>query len=292
MRYESAARFRQALERRLGDRSKATGSSLIRLRKTVVFERLLARLAIAAPGRWTLKGALALDFRLGDRSRTTKDLDLVRSDDDEEAAVGDLIEAASRDLGDYFAFSIESRTRLREEEGGTVRCRIRAELAGRLFENVLVDMGFSDPLGWAPELLQGTDLLAFADIERVRVPVVPLEQQVAEKVHAYTRTYGGKPSSRTKDLIDLVLIKKSTSLDGKRLRAALVGVFEGRRQHPLPASLPPPAREWVVPYRKLATEVGLETELMGGHREAAALLDPVLGGEDTLRWNPNDGRWL
>ena len=35
-------------ERRLGDRSKAKGSSLIRLRKTVVFERLLARLAEAA----------------------------------------------------------------------------------------------------------------------------------------------------------------------------------------------------------------------------------------------------
>ena len=71
-----------------------------------------------------------------------------------------------------------------------------------------------------------------------------------------------------------------------------MGVFEARRQHPLPASLPPPPREWVVPYRKLATEVGLETELTGGHGEAAALLDPVLGGEDTLRWNPNEGRWL
>ena len=96
MRYESAARFRQALERRLRDRSRATGSSLIRLRKTVVFERLLARLAVAARGRWTLKGALALDFRLRDRSRTTKDMDLVRHDN-EEAAVGDLIEAASLD---------------------------------------------------------------------------------------------------------------------------------------------------------------------------------------------------
>jgi hypothetical protein len=86
MRYESAARFRQALEQRLGDRSKATGSSLIRLRKVVVFERFLARLAVAAPGRWTLKGALALDFRLKGRSRTTKDMDLVGRDT-EEAAV-------------------------------------------------------------------------------------------------------------------------------------------------------------------------------------------------------------
>ncbi len=75
MRYESAARFRQALEQRLGDRAKATGASVVRLRKTVVFERLLARLAVAAPGRWVLKGGLALDFRLKDRSRTTRDMD-------------------------------------------------------------------------------------------------------------------------------------------------------------------------------------------------------------------------
>jgi predicted nucleotidyltransferase component of viral defense system len=291
MRYASAARFRQALEQRLRDRSKATGSSHIRLRKTVVFERLLARLGVAAPGRWTLKGALALDLQLRDRSRTTKDMDLVRPDD-EEAAVGDLIEAASRDLGDFFSFSMEGRTRLGEDEGGTVRCRIRAELAGRIFENVIVDMGFSDPLGWAPELVHGTDLLAFAGVEPVEVPVVPLEQQVAEKVHAYTRTYGGRPSSRAKDLVDLVLIKRSATLKGERLRAALRGVFEGRRQHEVPVTLPPPPRDWVVPYRKLATEVGLEPQMDAGHREAADLLDPVLGGEDSLRWNPGEGRWV
>jgi hypothetical protein len=258
----------------------------------VVFERLLARLAVAAPGKWALKGALALDFRLPDRSRTTKDMDLLRHDD-EETAVGDLIEAASLDLGDFFAFSIEGRTRLGEDEGGTVRCRLRAELAGRLFENVIVDTGFSDPLGWAPEVVRGTDLLAFAEIEPVEVPLVPLEQQVAEKVHAYTRIYyGGRPSSRAKDLVDLVLIKRSATLDGKRLRAALVGTFEGRRQHSLPESLPPPPADWAVPYRKLATEVGLETKPAAAHREAADLLDPVLGDEDPLRWDPGEGRWV
>jgi hypothetical protein len=143
-------------------------------------------------------------------------------------------------------------------------------------------MGFSDPLGWAPDLVRGTDLLAFADIEPVEVPVIPLEQQVAEKVHAYTRTYGDQRSNRTKDLVDLVLIKRSAALDKKRLRAALVGTFEGRRQHPLPRSLPPPPADWAVPYRKLAAEVGLETKLQAGYREAAGFLDPVLAGEDAL----------
>ena len=280
MRYESPAPFRQALEQRLATRAKATSASLVRLRKTVVFDRLLARLAVAAPGRWVLKGGLALDLRFRDRSRTTKDMDLVRHDD-EEAAVADLIEAARSDLGDYFAFSLEGRTRVREGDGGGVRCRVRAELASRLFENVVVDMGFSDPLGWDPHLIRGSDLLAFAGIEPVEVPVIPLEQQVAEKVHAYTRSYRGQPSSRARDLVDLVLIGRFAALDGNRLRAALRGTFEGRRQHALPGSLPLPPASWSAAYRKLATEVGLAPELITGHRDAAALLDPVLGGEDS-----------
>jgi transposase len=291
MRYETAARFRQALEQRLGARANATGASFVRLRKTVVFDRLLARLRIAAPGRWALKGGLALDFRLKDRSRTTKDMDLVRHDD-EEAAVADLIDAAASDLGDFFAFSVEGRAPLGDDEPRAVRCRVRAELAGRLFENVVVDTGFADPLGWAPELLRGTDLLAFAGIEPVEVPVVPLEQQVAEKAHAYTRTYGGQPSSRARDLVDLVLIKQTATLDGTRLRAALRGTFEFRRQHALPASLPPPPAEWSVSYRKLAMEVGLDTQLAAGHREAAALLDPILAGLDARRWDATQGRWV
>lgn len=67
MRYPTAERFRAALEDRLRQQARTTSLPLVRLRKDVVFERLLARLLIAAPDRWILKGGLALDYRLGDR---------------------------------------------------------------------------------------------------------------------------------------------------------------------------------------------------------------------------------
>jgi hypothetical protein len=291
VRYETAAAFRQALEQRLISRARETDASVVRLRKAVAFDRLLARLAVAAPARWVLKGALALDFRMKERARATKDMDLVRHDN-EESATADLIAAQAVDLGDFFVFAIELHGRFSEEgEGSTVRYHVRVELAGRLFEEVLIDIGFSDPLGWAPEMLRGPDLLGFADIEPVEVPALPLEQQVAEKVHAYTRTYGTLGSSRVKDLVDLVLVKQLMTLDGKRLRAALVGTFEGRRQQPLPSSLPRPSTEWAVPYRRLAGEVGIDPELASAHAEAAALLDPVLAGHATGRWDPGRGVW-
>ena len=48
MKYQSGAAFRQALEQRLLTRSRDKGISLVRLRKAVVFDRLLFRLAITA----------------------------------------------------------------------------------------------------------------------------------------------------------------------------------------------------------------------------------------------------
>jgi hypothetical protein len=64
MRYKTASAFRTALEEHLAREARTRGVSLVRLRKMVVFDRLLARLNVAAAGRRVLKGALALDFRL------------------------------------------------------------------------------------------------------------------------------------------------------------------------------------------------------------------------------------
>ena len=85
MRYASAAAFRSALEAQVRLRSQGGGPSIVRLRKAIAFERLLARLLAVAPDRWMLKGALALDFRLGVHARATMDMDLGRYDDAEAA---------------------------------------------------------------------------------------------------------------------------------------------------------------------------------------------------------------
>ena len=82
MKYTSAAAFRQALEERLKNEAASTGLGLARLRKRVAFELFLRRLLVVAPDRWVLKGALALNFRLAIATRSTKDIDLGRDDDE------------------------------------------------------------------------------------------------------------------------------------------------------------------------------------------------------------------
>jgi len=158
VKYANAAAFRMALEQRLLNLTGETDLSLARLRKTVVFDRLLVRLFASAPDRWVLKGALALDFRLESAGRATKDIDLLRRDN-EGAAVEDLIAAQATELDDYFVFAIEKLDRREEwQEGAALRYRATAELAGRLFDEVIIDIGFSDPLQWEPERVRGPDI--------------------------------------------------------------------------------------------------------------------------------------
>jgi hypothetical protein len=293
VRYRDAAGFRQALEQRLKTRASGDGARLARDRKRVAFDRLLARLTVTAPGRWLLKGGFALDLRLVERVRATKDIDIDWQAAEEEL-LDTLLEAAEHEAGDFFDFAVERTGTPEDRLGGSHRFRVAASLAGRQFEIFLLDVGFRREPILAVEMLTTQDLLAFADIEPVRVPTVPLELQVAEKLHAYTRTYeGSRPSTRTKDLVDLALIAELSPLEAAALREAIEATFARRATHPVPTVLPAPPSAWRTAFRQLAEEVGLPPELEHGHADAAALLDPILKSAGLSgAWDPGARRWL
>jgi hypothetical protein len=105
VKYRTSVAFRTALEDRL-KAARQDGVGLARLRKRVVFERLLARLHAVAPDAWVLKGGFALELRLGAQARTTKDIDVDWAIGEDEA-VELLIEAAAVTLYDRFEFAVE-----------------------------------------------------------------------------------------------------------------------------------------------------------------------------------------
>ena len=293
MKYKSAPDFRQALERRLPALSEETGRSPVRLRKEVAFDRLLARLVATAPDRWLLKGALALDYRFGSHARTTRDIDLATAGDEASATTA-LLAAQAVDLGDFFSFAVERTGALdRIRDGAAVRYHVVAELAGRTFDEFVLDVGFDPPTDVELARLRGPDLLAFADLAPVEVAAVPLEFQIAEKVHAYTRGYGDRtPSTRVKDLVDLALIATEGAPDAALLRAAMDRTFARRAGQPVPPTLPDPPPDWAVAYGRMAREIGLDPDLEVGHALAARLLDPILSGEvGAGSWHHGDGGW-
>ncbi len=289
MKYATPQAFRTALEARL--RSAQTDTvGISRLRKRVVFERFLARLVAEAQGEWVLKGGFALELRLGDVARSTKDADFEWRRG-EEAVVEMLLDAAARDVGDLFTFALERAEAAADLPGGGQRWKVTATLAGRVFERAVIDVAFAaEPID-APQLIVTSNLLEFAGVQSVEVPVLGIEQHLAEKLHAYTREYaGGRHNTRVKDLVDVVVIANTLAIDAAKLAEAVAAIFARRVDQAVPASFPAPPAEWAVAWPRLARNVPAADDLAEGYRNAAALFDPVLGGAVTTgAWQPGVG---
>lgn len=289
MKYATPEAFRAALEDRLKDAQNET-IGLSRLRKRVVFERLLARLTAQAAGEWFLKGGFALELRLDELARSTKDIDVDWSLNEEDATER-LLDAADLDIGDMFEFRLQRADPDEELDGGGQRWRATALLDGREFERILIDVTFAARPILKPDTVLSFGLLTFADLDPVEVKTVAIEQHLAEKVHAYTRTYAGdRPSSRVKDLVDIDVIAATTPIDSDRLRAALDTLFAERATHAVPSTLPLPPQNWTGTWSKLAANLPVPSTLAHGYQAAEAFLDPVLAGTITThKWEPQTG---
>lgn len=286
--YASTGAFRQALEDRLRAQSNTSGMPLGRLRKMIAFERFLARLITDQPNDWILKGGLALQYRVADRARTTKDVDLLSTRNLSRTSAHEaLVRAGLLNLNDGFQFEVEAPI-----PGGELRFRTRALLDARLFEEFHVDVGSGDPVVELPDKLSTPAFLQFAGIPSIVIPCYPLTQQIAEKVHAYTRAYGRQNSSRVKDWVDILLMAELGRIDGRTLAHALDETFKTRATHSRPARLPDPPSDWVLEFRKMAREVRLGYPSMAEATVAISrFLDPVLQKENCGVWNPAIWSW-
>ena len=94
------------------------------------------------------------------------------------------------------------------------------------------------------------------------MPAISREEQFAEELHAYTLQRLGRPNSRVKDLVDMLLLLDSGTLDPGRLAASIKATFRRRATHGVPVSpLPAPPSTWSAPFAELSTECGLPGNL-------------------------------
>lgn len=259
MTYDSPRALRAALEQRLLNRSNESAIPLDRLRRRVMFERLVVRLERAEPNTWVLKGGMALEVRLGDRARLTKDVDLgLRESPIDAAELRErLIDALSRDEnGDGFRFEVRPLQQLTEDEGGhrSWRAQVQVALAGRTFGAIKVD------ISPRPHELEATDritiptALEFAGLEPVEVEVVDVHRHAAEKLHAMLRTYADGESSRVRDLVDLMLLLEHEQLDPAALAGTVTTVWHERDGTPPPHPFPGLPQTWPARYERLAAD--------------------------------------
>lgn len=271
MRYASAAAFRQAIEERIRSQT-AEGADPMRLRRQIVFERVLARLVRNQPGVWVLKGGVALEARFRERARTTKDLDLAVADSitTVDALRDRVVDALAIDPdGDWFRLRLDRATGLAADQAGRPgwRLTVRADLDGREFATVRVDVVVRTEEIASTERIRLPNSLEFAGLPPVEVEAVDRDQHFAEKLHALTREYGDRTSTRVKDLTDLVLLIETGIEPSPNLRATAEHVFETRGTHPVPTEIPAPPASWGASYSAQAAEIDLRaTTLVGAHQ--------------------------
>jgi hypothetical protein len=283
--YATAGAFRRALEERLKSMSKTEQIDINRLRRQISFDRLLARLFREDPAPWVLKGGYALELRFKS-ARSTIDIDLTLQrvvgtveGSDPVRAIREMLQAmADVSFDDWFEYTIGPPVMdLTAAPYGGARYSVETRMDGRIFARFHLDAGVGDVVIQPLETAECHDWLGFAGIEKPRVRMISREQQFAEKIHAYTLPRSS-PNSRVKDLVDLALLIADNQLDRRRVIDALHLTFDRRGTHALPTSLSVPPSEWQTPFRALAEECGLQTDIAAVFDNVRGFLENVLVG--------------
>jgi hypothetical protein len=275
--YDTPQALRAALDARIRNESAATGMSPDRLRRRVIFQRIVVRLQRAEPGCWVIKGGMALEMRLRDAARLTKDIDLGLRDDPGDA--GDLrerlVDALSRDNdGDGFEFAVGRPSQMAEDggDGMTWRIAVDVRFAGRPFGAIRVDISPRSHELDATDTVPLPNSLEFAGVETVEVEIVDVHRHAAEKLHAMLKDFGERENSRVRDLVDLMLLRESGLLSVPQLANCVTTVWGERNSAAPPETFPGLPLGWPEPYERLAAENDIDPPSFAAAAASAAKL--------------------
>jgi hypothetical protein len=266
------------------------------------FQRLLAR--VFQEDGWMLKGGQSLLVRYPGHARASRDADLFRpATDDIREAVTALERAAARDLGDYFGFSATSV----QVEGNGAKVKLDVLIGRRSKTNIDVDVVVNRmPTGEpTPMRLSPAVPVDWPDTWP-EVLLYPLPDHVADKICAMYELHERQdgrlvPSTRFRDLGDLILISQRESLDGRAVQFALHSEVPRRNAIPrIVLSLPeafkiPDLKSWGRGYPKEADQItGLRgcRSMAEAARAADLFITPLLSGGDPGVWSPQAAGWL
>ena len=287
MTYGTPQALRTALEARIRNESAATGLSSDRLRRRVIFQRIVTRLQRAEPGRWVLKGGMALEVRLRDAARLTKDIDLGLRDEtlDGEDLRERLVDALARDAdGDGFSFAVGPPSQMAEDGGGhlTWCVAVSVDLAGRSFGGIRVDVSPRAHELDATDTVPLPNSLDFAGVETVDIEIVDVHRHAAEKFHAMLKDFGERENSRVRDLADLMLLRESGLLSKTLLAPAVAAVWAERESTTPPTFFPGLPASWLERYERLAAENDIEPSSFSvASRRAAELWAEMFPTKET-----------
>jgi len=292
--YATPGAFRQALTDKLRTLAENSRWELPQLRRQFAYDRFLERLYFMDEG-WIVKGAVALLARnLG--VRASLDIDVYRAKE-ADAAEADLREAAHRDLGDWFRFDVGPRRPV-ADGASCVRLPVRAFVGPTGWESFHVDLVGSDlrMLG-EPDDVPALAQVDIPELEQRGYRAYPLVDHVADKIAATIERYGPtgeQPSTRYRDLVDLVAIAEGAAVDAEQQLCSLTSEVQ-RRGVTLPETFDVPDRGmWEQGYAREANRSLLASAQTLD--EALAIVrpfvNPLFAETASGTWDPDRGAWV
>ncbi|MBJ7248882.1 MAG: nucleotidyl transferase AbiEii/AbiGii toxin family protein [Thermoleophilia bacterium] len=261
------------------------------------FDRFLSRVfSEGDESEWLLKGGTGLLARVPS-ARATLDIDLYRDGFTLDEALADLRRLASTDLGDHFRFEYAGHEKSISGEqqpytdGYAVTFKVF--IGGRGKDTIRVDLAVGAGPTDSVTTANPANALDLPRLVRHQYRLFPVADQIAEKVCATMQTYHDRPSSREKDLVDLVLLAVTQDVDGAALGLAISTGVHRRLMEPFDHFVVP--NDWGPRYSKLAKPVPYcaDFRTIDLAREfVAQFIDPVLKGTATGHvWSSRDREW-
>jgi hypothetical protein len=288
--FDDAAAFDRAAKKAIKGSGRDPGEAY----RQMLRDRFLCRVFINSD-RYILKGGSGMLARVAD-SRATRDIDLaLAKTDTTDNPIADLKALAGKDLGDWCRFVLDRHEETRDENGHSrlLKLRFSSYIGEQEKDPILIDLSLDLSINDLPQKLVPANRIEIEGATVSDYLVYPLVDQVAEKLCAIVERHGDWPSSRVKDLVDLVIIALREPLSGSKLQAALRSEFSKRNLAMVDSfSIP---TEWHKSYPKIARDASLN-EPYSDTAEAVELVrklvDPALLGlvaEKT--WIPESRLW-
>lgn len=294
MGYKNPAEFDRAIKRAIRTVAGDPGEQYRR----VLRDRFLCRIFSDPEERFVLKGASGMLARIPN-ARTTRDLDFMAQKAEDLDSIVQSIEALiSKDMNDYCRFV---RTKCEEslDENGDlrlVRLRYATFLGDEEKDPILIDLSLNCTATMPPDKIAPVSRIDIEDVETRDYLLYPLADQLADKMCAIMEKQpGGWPSSRMKDLADVVVyVEQETFVLGE---LAFAISFEcKRRAMEMPDKFSAP-REWEPRFASFAKKSKVPESRCSFESAcdlAASFFNPALESDSTTskaRWNPKELVW-
>ncbi len=289
--YPSPAAFDRAVKRAVRQSGAEPGAGY----RQALRDRFLCRVFAGGNGTFVLKGGSGLLARIPD-ARATRDLDFATSKRASAAeALAEMERVSAIDLGDWCRFVLTKYEESMDENGYSrlLKLRFATFVGDEEKDPVLIDLSLDCTTTLPPERVTPANRIKIAGVDECDYLMYPLADQLADKLCGIMELQpGGFPSSRMKDLADVVTYATHEAFSKRELRLAIECEC-AKRSMDVPARFAAPdtwkGRFASFSKDKLPRELASFDAASG---VAARFFDGALGSDEGEKsWNPEKGSW-